>query len=162
MITIIGSCSVCYNLFCRVLLIAFQRNKRSAETLEINQLARKFACCLKLSFTNGATAPSGPGPPHYQGFAVTLRHTPHSVGFLLTSDQPDAETSTWQYKIQQTDIHAAGRIRTHNPSKRAVADPRVRPHGYWDRRLRTIQLHVSVYAGDCDGKKENSPRFKMR
>jgi hypothetical protein len=22
----------------------------------------------------GATAPSGPGPPHYRGFAVTLRH----------------------------------------------------------------------------------------
>ena len=23
--------------------------------------------------------------------------TPHSVGFLSTSDQPDAETSTWQH-----------------------------------------------------------------
>jgi len=23
----------------------------------------------------GATAPSGPGPPHYQGFTITLRHT---------------------------------------------------------------------------------------
>jgi len=25
-------------------------------------------------------------------------------------------------------------IRTHNPSKRAAADPRFRPHGHWDRR----------------------------
>jgi hypothetical protein len=24
---------------------------------------------------HGATAPSGPGPPHYRGFATTLRHT---------------------------------------------------------------------------------------
>jgi hypothetical protein len=26
-------------------------------------------------FSNGATAPSGPGPPHYRGFTITLRHT---------------------------------------------------------------------------------------
>jgi hypothetical protein len=26
-------------------------------------------------FFCGATAPSGPGPPHYQGFTITLRHT---------------------------------------------------------------------------------------
>jgi hypothetical protein len=32
-------------------------------------------------FHNGATAVSGPGPPHYRGFTITLRHT-HSVGLL--------------------------------------------------------------------------------
>jgi hypothetical protein len=26
-------------------------------------------------FLHGATAPSGPGPPHYRGFTITLRHT---------------------------------------------------------------------------------------
>ena len=26
-------------------------------------------------FYHGTTAPSGPGPPHYLGFAITLRHT---------------------------------------------------------------------------------------
>jgi hypothetical protein len=26
-------------------------------------------------FFHGATAPSGTGPPHYQGFTITLRHT---------------------------------------------------------------------------------------
>ena len=26
-------------------------------------------------FPQGATAPSGPGPPHYRGFTITLRHT---------------------------------------------------------------------------------------
>jgi hypothetical protein len=41
--------------------------------------------------------PSGPGPPQYRGFTITLRHTPHSVGLLWTSNRPDAETSTWQH-----------------------------------------------------------------
>jgi hypothetical protein len=31
---------------------------------------------------------------------------------------------------QQTDIHAPGWIRTHDPSKRAAEDPRLRPHGH--------------------------------
>jgi hypothetical protein len=39
----------------------------------------------------GATAPTGPGPPHYRGFTITLTHT---TGLIWTSDQPDAETST--------------------------------------------------------------------
>ena len=34
---------------------------------------------------------------------------------------------------QETDIHAPGGIRIHNPSKRAAADPRLRPRGHWDR-----------------------------
>jgi hypothetical protein len=33
----------------------------------------------------------------------------------------------------QTNIHAPGEIRTHDPSKRAAADPRLRPRGHWDR-----------------------------
>ena len=36
---------------------------------------------------------------------------------------------------QQTDIHAPGGIRTHNLSRRAVADLRLRPRGHWDRQL---------------------------
>jgi len=30
---------------------------------------------------------------------------------------------------QETDIHASGKIRTHNPSKRAAADPHLRQRG---------------------------------
>ena len=33
---------------------------------------------------------------------------------------------------QQRDIHAPCRIRTHNPNKRAAADPRLRQHGHWN------------------------------
>jgi len=43
---------------------------------------------------HGATTPSGPGPPHCQGFTIT--DTAHSVGLLWMSDQPVAETSTGQ------------------------------------------------------------------
>ena len=45
------------------------------------------------------------------------------------------DLSTWQYTqhSQQTNIHAPGGIRTHDPSRRAAADPRLRPRGLWDR-----------------------------
>ena len=34
---------------------------------------------------------------------------------------------------QQTNLHAPGGIRTHNRSRRAAVDLRLRPRGYWDR-----------------------------
>ena len=37
------------------------------------------------------------------------------------------------YNTQQTDIHVPDGIRTHNPSRRAAADPRLRPRGYGER-----------------------------
>jgi len=42
---------------------------------------------------------------------------------------------------QDTDIYARGGIRTRNPSKRAVADKRIRLRGHWDERLWFIQLN---------------------
>jgi hypothetical protein len=63
--------------------------------------------------------------------------TPYTVGLLWTIDQPDAETvpDNTQHS-QETDIHAFGGIRTHNPSKRAAADPCLRPRGDWDKTER--------------------------
>jgi hypothetical protein len=59
---------------------------------------------------------------------ITLRHTPQSAGILWMRDRPVSETSTWQHKqLQETNIHAPGGIRTHDPSKRLAADPRLRP-----------------------------------
>jgi hypothetical protein len=34
---------------------------------------------------------------------------------------------------QEADIHASGGIQTRNPSKQAIAEPRFRPRGHWDR-----------------------------
>jgi hypothetical protein len=39
------------------------------------------------------------------GFAIILLDTPHSLGFLWTSDRPVAETSTWQHTTSTRDRH---------------------------------------------------------
>jgi hypothetical protein len=36
---------------------------------------------------------------------------------------------------QDRDIHAPGGIRTHNPSKKAAGNPRLKPRAHWDRHL---------------------------
>jgi hypothetical protein len=38
------------------------------------------------------------------------------------------------YNKHNTNIHAPGGIRTHNPSKRAAVDPSFKPRGHWDRQ----------------------------
>jgi len=59
--------------------------------------------------------------------------TPHSVGLLWMSDQPDAQTLVWQHTTLTKDTQTSSRgIRTRNPSKRAAADPRLRPRGQWN------------------------------
>jgi hypothetical protein len=58
-------------------------------------------------FFQDATTPGGPGSPDCQGFTIT--HTPHSVGLLWTSDQPDTETSTWQHTTLTTEQHQCPR-----------------------------------------------------
>jgi hypothetical protein len=51
--------------------------------------------------------------------------TSHSVGLFWTSDQPVAETSTWQHTPLTTDRHPCPlRDLNLNPSKRAAAYPR--------------------------------------
>jgi hypothetical protein len=72
--------------------------------------------------------------------------TPHSVGLLWTKYRPVAETSTWKHKTLTTDRHPSpGGIRTHNPSKRTDAHPRLRPRGHWDRP----PLLISEYSARC-------------
>ena len=82
----------------------------------------------------------GPNAGHalliYWGFLITHSDTSQSVGLLWTSDQLVTERpllNNTQYS-QQTDIHAPGGIRTHDLSRRAAADLRLRPRGYWDRQ----------------------------
>ena len=82
----------------------------------------------------------GSWPPHSWGFLITHNDTPQLVGLLWTSDQLVAETSTWQHTshTQQTNIRAPGGIRTHDLSRRAAADLRLRPRGHWDRPGRPV------------------------
>ena len=69
-----------------------------------------------------------------RGFLITHNDAPQSVGLLWTSDQNVAETSTWQHTTITTDKHPClGGIRTHNLSRRAAEDLRLRTRGHWDR-----------------------------
>jgi hypothetical protein len=86
--------------------------------------------------------PSGPRPPHCRRF-TWHSDTPHSVGLLGTSDQPDAETSTLQHITITRNRHSCpGRIRTNNPSKRAAADPRLRPQLIRKRNYTSITKRI--------------------
>ena len=80
-------------------------------------------------FLHGATGPSGPGPPHYRGFTITLRHT--TVG---RAPLDEWSASTWQHS-QDTNIHAPCGIRTHIPRKTAAAHPRLIPRGRYERHV---------------------------
>jgi len=82
-------------------------------------------------FVFGATAPSGPGPSHSRGSSITHTDAPQSVRLFWASDHIDAESSTWQHTTFTTDFHATGGIRTHNLSRRAVADLHLTPRGHW-------------------------------
>ena len=84
-------------------------------------------------------------PPIGQGllFIETSRShsdAPHSVRLLWTSDQTDAETSTWQPTALTTDNPAPGEIRTRNPSNQVATIPRLRPRGYWHWPLLLLLL----------------------
>jgi len=65
---------------------------------------------------------------------------PQSVELLLTRYQLVAEASTGQHTTLTTNIHVPGGIRTHNLSRRAATDLRLRPRDHWDR-LRCIYYH---------------------
>ena len=90
-----------------------------------------------------------PGRPLYRGFTITLNQTPTFGRALQDIDQPDAETSTWLNTQHSTRERrpCSRQNSTHNPSKRATADSRLRPHGHWVRSFMTVFLPKG-YMGD--------------
>jgi hypothetical protein len=84
-----------------------------------------------------------------RGFFITHNDTLQSVQLLWTSDQLVAETSTWQHTTHTTEKHPCqGGIRTHDRSRRAAVDLRLRPGGHWDRRaflVTNIQFEYDLY-----------------
>ena len=85
-------------------------------------------------FFYGVAAQHGLWPPNSWWGSRSHNKAPQSVGLLWMSDQLVAETSTWQHTNLTTNIHAPGGIWTHNLSRRAAADLRLRPRGHWHRR----------------------------
>ena len=98
---------------------------------------------------------------------ITHNYAPESLGLLWTSDQSVAETSTWQHPTLTTDKHPCpGGIRTHNISRRAAEDLRLRSRGHWDRHtvnsksrnfklpilpIFNIKIQLSAFSAYLDG-----------
>ena len=68
--------------------------------------------------------PRGPGPPHSRDFQIT--HSTHH-------SRQDSSGRVIH------DIHASVGIGTHNLSRRATADLRLRPRGHWDRQTDQVR-----------------------
>jgi hypothetical protein len=93
-------------------------------------------------------------PPVGQGLLIIMGSQSHSRHTLAHSRRTPLDGWSVQRKdlyltpqhSQETDIHDSGRIRTHNPSKRTAADPRLRPRGHWDRPkfLNTVRIRSWV------------------
>ena len=86
----------------------------------------KNVFCYSDHSPHGITAPSGPGPPHYRGFTITLRHT--TLGRIPLDEWSARRRDLYLYNTQhsqQTNIHAPGGIRTHNLSRRVSQTARL-------------------------------------
>jgi hypothetical protein len=84
----------------------------------------------------GPVAQPGLWPPRSRGLLFTHNDAPQSVGLLWTRNQLVAETSNNNTQhTQQTNIHVSGGNQTHDQSRRAALDLRLRPRGLWDRQL---------------------------
>jgi hypothetical protein len=65
----------------------------------------------------------------------TITHT-HTTGTTPLNERSARRRGRYLHKTQhsqETDTRALGGIRTHDPSKRSAADPRLGPRGHWDR-----------------------------
>jgi hypothetical protein len=77
-----------------------------------------------------------------QGLPAVEVSRSHSVGFVWMSDQLVAETSDNTQQSQETNIRAAGGIRSRSPSKKAAADLRHRTRGHLDRQRSISQSQM--------------------
>jgi hypothetical protein len=85
-------------------------------------------------FSSGATAPSGPGPPQYRGFTITLRHTTLCRTPLdeWSARRRDLYLTKHNNHKRQTSIPPSG-FEPKIPASERLQTPRRRPRGHWDR-----------------------------
>ena len=71
--------------------------------------------------------------------------TPYSVGLLWATDQPHAETSTWQHTTLTRDRYPwPWRDSNAQSQERAAADPRLRRRDHWDRPIINITTRKTL------------------
>jgi len=104
----------------------------ATRTLQVNG---KLACNISIQhlYIHGRTALFGQGFL-FIGVQRSRSDTPHSSGRVI---EPVAEAATYTTRnIRNKGISIClSEIRTRDPSKRAAADPRLRPRGHRDRTL---------------------------
>jgi len=89
-------------------------------------------------------SPSGPRPTHYRGFMITLRHTTLHRTPLDEWSARGRDLYVTKNTHKRPTAMPPGGIRTHNPSKRGAADPRLSPRCHWDRQVTcTYRLYVN-------------------
>ena len=78
----------------------------------------------------------------------TTHHSRYdSSGRVISSSQRPLPENTQH--SQQTNIHGPGGIRTHDLSRRAATDLRLRPLGHWDRYIIYIYIYIYIYVCLC-------------
>jgi hypothetical protein len=90
-------------------------------------------------FVFGATT------PHWAKASPFTRFLDHTQRRTIVGRIPLPEWSarrrdlymTTNTKFTTDNVHAPSGIRTHNISRRAAADLRLRPRGHWDRHIHT-------------------------
>jgi hypothetical protein len=84
-----------------------------------------------------------------RGFLFSLDHTQKHTTVGMTPLDGGSACRRDLYRTTQTlyktNIHAPGGIPTHDPSKRSVADLRLRQHCRWDRPLNILAAKITSY-----------------
>jgi hypothetical protein len=93
----------------------------------------------------GCAAQRALWPPRSGSFLITHNEAPQSVGLFWTSDQPVAETSTWQHTTNTTDKHPCLWWHSNPRSQQARSRrPTLRLCGHWDQRYTILYTHIIV------------------
>jgi hypothetical protein len=127
----------------------FWIRRRGRHLIELNvlgysTLTSECVAFIKVSYLARIPPPPPSGPwPHWRGFYITY-DTPHSVGLVLMSDQLVAEICTWPHITVTTDFHAPGGIGTHNLSRWAADELRLRRRGYRDRLINFTGFKITA------------------
>ena len=92
-----------------------------------------------------------PRPNAVHGLLIKEVSRSNTTTHHIRYDSPGRVISLTQRTLpdntRQTDMHVPGEIRTHNLSRRAAADPRLRPRGHWYGLLTRIRLiHLTLQA----------------
>jgi hypothetical protein len=97
-------------------------NKKWVRDRDVHYSWTAWNTCQELKRYSFPCRSSPPvGPPHCRDCTITLRH---STLCRIPLDE---------WSARHRDLYLTEGIRTRNHRKRATTDPRLRPHGHWDR-----------------------------